>query len=211
MPFFASLANGVLELKTKSDQISNLQGLDHGGHTVVSWSVNSLRICRSEELKTAALGERLAAARQCQEWGYKVGFHFDPLIHYEGWEPDYEQAVKEIFDAVDPKGVAWISLGALRFTPHLRELVRRRFPKSKIPYGEFVPGHHGKLRYLRSIREEMYSKMLAWIRRTAPEVFVYLCMESRTVWEKGLGCAAPETPELSARMDNLVQIEGLGS
>jgi len=207
VPFFASLANGVLELKTKSDQISNLQGLDHGGHTVVSWSVNSRRICGSDELKSASLDERLAAARQCQEWGYKVGLHFDPLIHYEGWESDYEQAVKEIFAAVDPNGIAWVSLGALRFTPHLREFVRKRFPKSKIPYGEFVPGHHGKLRYLRFIREEMYSRMRSWIRRSAPQAFVYLCMESRAVWEKSLGCAAPETARLSSRMDGIVQVK----
>ena len=36
VPFFASLPNGILELKTKSDQISNLKDLDHGGRTVIS-------------------------------------------------------------------------------------------------------------------------------------------------------------------------------
>jgi spore photoproduct lyase len=207
VPFFASLPNAVLELKTKSNRIANLKDLNHRGRTVISWSVNSKRICRTEELKTAAFEERLAAARQCQEWGYKIGFHFDPIIHYEGWEADYQEAVGEVFQAVKPTRIAWVSLGALRFTPHLRELVRRRFPRSKIPYGEFVPGHHGKLRYFRPIREELYSKMRAWIRQAAPEVFVYLCMENRAAWERSCGEAPRDTAHLSDQMDSLVQVD----
>ncbi len=206
VPFFASLPNGVLELKTKSDRIANLKNLDHRGHTVVSWSVNSKRICRTDELKTATFEERIAAARQCQEWGYRIGFHFDPIIHYEDWEAEYLEAVEEIFQAVDHTRIAWVSLGALRFTPHLREIVKQRFPKSKLPYGEFVPGHHGKLRYFRPIREELYSKMRTWISRVAPGVFVYLCMENRSAWECSFENVPRDTAHLSDQMDSLVQL-----
>jgi len=204
VPFFASLPNGILELKTKSDQISNLKDLDHGGRTVISWSMNSKRICRAEESKAATFEERLAAACQCQKWGYRIGFHFDPLVYYEGWEEEYREAVKEIFSAIDPGNVAWISLGALRFTPHLREMVRRRFPNSRIPYGEFVPGHHGKLRYFRPIREEMYREMNAWIHAEAPKVFTYLCMESRAVWERSMGQAPRGTSHLSRQLNSII-------
>jgi spore photoproduct lyase len=207
VPFFASLPNAVLELKTKSTTISNLQGLNHGNRTVISWSVNSKRICIGEELKTAPLEERLQAARKCQEWGYRVGFHFDPVIYYEGWESEYRETVQDIFRAVDPSMVAWISLGGMRFTPHLREIVRQRFPHSRIPYGEYVPGHHGKLRYFRPIREEIYKKMRTWIREAAPQVFVYLCMESRDVWKCSLGEAPQDAAELSDQMDALVRMD----
>jgi len=116
VPFFAGLPNGFLELKTKSDCIANLEGLDHGGHTIVSWSVNSKRICMSEEEKAPTLEERLAAALRCRKWGYKLGFHFDPLIYYDGWEQEYREAVREIFHTVGPAGVTWISLGATGLT-----------------------------------------------------------------------------------------------
>jgi spore photoproduct lyase len=205
VPFFASSANGILELKTKSDQIANLEGLDHRGRTVVSWSVNSRRICQTEESKAPSLEERLAAANSCQKWGYRLGFHFDPLVYYEKWEPEYREVVREIFQAVNPGAIAWISLGALRFTPHLRDLIRKRHPESKVPYGEFVPGHHGKLRYFRPIREEMYRKMKSWIHAEAPRVFVYLCMESRIVWDRSFGSAPCEAADLGAQMDQLVR------
>ncbi len=202
---FSSLPNAVLELKTKSDRIDNLEGLEHRGRTVVSWSVNSRRICGAEELKAAGLEERIEAARRVQQWGYPVGFHFDPIVHYEGWEQEYRQAVKDIFTAVDPSRVAWVSLGALRFTPQLREIARRRFPKSRIPYGELVPAHHGKLRYFRPMRQEIYERMGEWMREFAPGVLVYLCMESRIVWQEAMGEAPLDTLHLSGMMDGRVK------
>ncbi len=207
VPFFGRLKNGILELKTKSDQIRNLEGLDHRSHTVVSWSLNSRPISLSDELKTSPLETRIAAARRCQEWGYRVGFHFDPIVYYEGWEGDYEEVVKLAFRTLDPDKVAWVSLGALRFTPHLREVMRERFPKSRIPYGEFVPAHHGKMRYFRPIREEIYRRMREWIGREAPRVWIYLCMESQVVWNQSFGFAPAETEDLSRRMDARVCAE----
>jgi spore photoproduct lyase len=203
---FASLPNGILELKTKSDRIENLGELDHRGHTVISWSMNSRHICSTEELKAPAFEERLAAALRCQQWGYRLGFHFDPLVYYEGWESGYREVVREIFDAVDPGKIAWVSLGALRFPPHLREVIQQEFPHSRLPYGEFVPGHHGKLRYFRPIREEMYRKMRAWISESAPDVLVYLCMESRFVWERSFG----ESPCSSANLGSLLDARVAG-
>jgi spore photoproduct lyase len=204
VPFWGTLPNGVLELKTKSNRIANLEGLDHRGHTVVSWSVNSRHICRTEERKAASFEERLAAAVQCQKWGYKLGFHFDPLVYYEDWESGYREAVKEIFKAIDPTGVVWVSLGALRFPPHLLETVKKRFPASRIPYGEFIPGHHGKLRYFRPIREDMYRKMISWIGKEAPQVFVYLCMESSVVWKRSFGSGDWSASFLCDRLDEAV-------
>jgi len=205
VPFFAGLPNGILELKTKSNRISNLKDLEHGGRTVVSWSLNSKSVCRSEEAKSVSLEDRVAAARQCQEWGYKIGFHFDPLIYYPGWEADYQEAVRLALGSMDPAAIAWVSLGALRFTPHLREIMRRRFPESKISYGEFVPGHHGKLRYFRPIREEMYLQMRTWIEEAAPGVLVYYCMENRTVWERTSPGVPRDTAHLSDQLDSRVR------
>lgn len=203
VPLFAGRPNGVLELKTKSAAVSNLEGLHHGGRTVVSWSVNSRRVIHAEETGTADLHERIVAARRCQEWGYRIGFHFDPLVCYPGWQADYKSAVEEIFRKVDPAKVQWISLGSLRFTARLRDVMRRRFPRSRISYGEFVPGHHGKWRYFRPIRREMYASMISWIRRCAPEVFIYLCMEHREVWRESMLRVPRDAGELSDLMDSL--------
>jgi len=201
VPFFAALSNGVLELKTKTVEISNLEGLNHGGHTIVSWSLNSVNIRDSEEKLTPTIAGRLEAAEQCAKWGYRLGFHFDPLVYYPGWEDGYHEAVRELFGRINPENIAWVSLGALRFTPRLGEIIRRRHPESRLPYEEFVPGHHGKLRYFRPLREEMYRKMVSWIRKEAPSVFVYLCMESRLVCERCLNDGTRSKEHLSDILD----------
>ncbi len=47
---------------------------------------------RRDEHGTASLSERLLAARRCQDAGYRLGFHFDPIVEYPNWEDDYEDA-----------------------------------------------------------------------------------------------------------------------
>ena len=112
--YMAGRANAVLELKSKSVNIENLQGLDHGGRTLVAWSLNSPPIMAREEIRTATLEERLAAAAQCARWGYQLAFHFDPIILHAGWEEGYRYTIDRLFQVVPADSIAWISLGALR-------------------------------------------------------------------------------------------------
>jgi spore photoproduct lyase len=194
--FFAAQPNAVLELKTKTDHVRNLIGLNHRRRTVPAWSMNPERIQRTDEHKTASIEERLAAAGACARAGYQVAFHFDPIIQYEGWEGEYRDLLGRIYRTVSTGTVAWISLGGLRMTRHLKELLRARFPKSLLPFGELVPGEDGKLRYFKPLRVEMYSSMLSWIREFDGAVPVYLCMEKPEVWQKVFGWTPVAEPEL---------------
>lgn len=187
--YFRKKRKGILELKTKSTEIDGLLGLDHGGRTVVSWSLAPSRLIREEEIGTAPFGDRLHAALRCQESGYPLGFHFDPMIYSKTWERDYEEAVHALFCQIDPKRVAWISLGGFRYPPKLKAIASQRFPKTRVFLGELFPGRDGKFRYLKEIRVKMYRKMVAWLRNVDPDLFVYLCMESREVWQEVFGWA----------------------
>ena len=187
VPYFAGKPNGILELKTKSKEIGRLLPLSHRGRTVISWSLNPPSMIEGEERRTAALEDRIEAARQCQEKGYPVGFHFDPLIHHAGWEKGYQETIQAVFRRIDPKRVAWISLGGFRYPQQLKAVSKQRFPETGIFLGELFPGRDGKFRYLREIRVEMYRKMVQWLRDVDPGLFVYLCMESREVWDMAFG------------------------
>ncbi len=200
VPFFASRPRAFLELKTKTIEIEQLEGLQPNGQTIISWSLNPPRIVASEELKTSSLEERLEAARQCAAWGYRIGFHFDPIIDYPGWEPDYRETIRKMFAAVGSGRIVWISLGALRLPPGLRSLIQERFPASMLPLGEFITGADGKGRYFRARRTEMYRSMVAWIREHRRDQTIYLCMESPPVWDRALG-VRPDSAEVAASLD----------
>ena len=200
IPFFAEQPNVLLELKTKSDCVDALLDLDSKGRVVVSWSMNPQRVIESDEDGTASLDERLAAARRCQDAGYRVAFHFDPMIEYFGWEKDYAQLIEQMFATVDWRRVAWLSMGVLRTTPDLKRTMRARFPRSHLITGEQVLCPDGKLRYFQPLRVAMYRKMLGWIRGAAPTVKLYLCMESKEVWQQVFGFAPSCERELGNQM-----------
>ena len=199
--FFAERENAILELKTKSAEINHLLHLKHKGKTVFSWSLSPPKMIEEEETRTAFLEERIQAAQKCQEKGYPVGFHFDPIIFYEEWEKGYQETIGSLFGRIDPKGVIWISLGGFRYPPQLKAIVKERFPDTKIFLGELFPGRDAKFRYLKEIRVEMYKKMVGWLRSADPGLFIYLCMESKEVWEKVFGRA----PENSQHLNQLFE------
>ncbi|HXG51614.1 MAG TPA: radical SAM protein [candidate division Zixibacteria bacterium] len=189
VPFFAAQPNVLLELKTKSDCVDDLLKLDPKGRVVVSWSMSPQRVIEADEPGTASLEERLRAARRCQDAGYRLGFHFDPMIEYPGWEQDYRDLVERIFATVDWRRVSWLSMGVLRATPALKRAMRERGASARLLAGEQVLCRDGKLRYFQPLRVQMYRRMLGWIRSAAPATKVYLCMESREVWQDVFGYA----------------------
>ena len=201
VPFFAEQPNVLLELKTKSNCVDDLLTLDPKGRVVVSWSMNPQPVIDADEHGTASLQERLQAARLCQDAGYRLGFHFDPMIEYPDWEKDYEEMVERLFATVDWRRISWLSMGVLRNTPGLKRAMRERLPRTRLVAAEQVPGPDGKLRYFQPLRIAMYRKMLRWIRRSAPTVKVYLCMESKHVWEQVFGYAPSCEKELGAQLD----------
>ena len=201
VPFFADQPNVLLELKTKSNCVEDLLTLDPKDRIVVSWSLNPQTLIDAEEHGTASLFERLQAARLCQDAGYRLGFHFDPMIEYPGWRREYEELVHQLFATVDWRRISWLSMGILRNTPGLKRAMRERLPRTRLLAAEQVPNSDGKLRYFQPLRIEMYRNMLGWIRRIAPTVKVYLCMESRHVWEQVFGYAPSCEKELGAQLD----------
>ena len=196
---FATQNRIVLELKTKTVGVLGLKDVFHNQKTIISWSLNPPQIIKQEERGTASLSSRLEAAAQCESWGYPLAFHFDPLILCDGWEGHYESTVNRVFDTIHAESIVWISLGSFRFMPRLKGIVKRRFPSSKMIYGEFIRGLDGKMRYFKPLRIVLYRKMVEWIRKRAPHVCLYFCMEDEEVWEKALGFV-PNAPDGLSKM-----------
>ncbi len=205
--FMSRQSRAVLELKTKSAVIDNLQGLDHQGRTIVAWSLNSPTIMAAEEIRTATLEERLAAAARCADWGYRLAFHFDPIIYHKGWQEGYRYTIKTLFSRVPADRIAWISLGALRYLPALKTIAIDRFPGSRFFYEEFIDGLDGKCRYFRDQRVEMY-KLIAdeLAKYTASNTCMYFCMENDTIWKQVFGFCPNDRGGLGAMLDNTVTV-----
>lgn len=204
--FFQGRKNSVLELKTKTDRIDNLLASPYRDRMIISWSLNSHKVAAREEHGAAGIEKRLRAARQCQEEGYVIGFHFDPIIHYPGWKEDYLRTLDLMDHYMDPKGIIWISLGCFRYMPVLKSIIRRRHPKTGILNGEFVRGMDGKMRYFKPIRMDIYAFMTSRIEAWKKDSGLYLCMESDEIWNRSLGRSPVDSLGLARYLDERVRM-----
>ncbi len=184
----------LLELKTKSDRIGALVERPPASNVVVAWSVNPPGIVHSEEPGTAPLEARLRSAAEAARAGYRVAFHFDPVIRVPGWETAYARVVEALFDAVPPERVAWVSLGTLRFPRRFLEKWGARLRGRSAYFAEFVQGPDGKLRYPWFQRREVYRRLVGELRRRGGgRLRIYLCMETPEMWGSVFGTEpAPE-------------------
>jgi len=204
LPFLRTRPGLVLELQTKTAQVEPLLGLAHQGSIVVSWSLNAEPVADSEEAGAAPVAARLAAARRAMEAGYRLVFHFDPVIYYPGWEEGYARTVRLLAEQIPGSAIAWISIGFLRFMPGLKALAQKRFPRTDIFAQEFVPGLDHKMRYPQALRAEMGARLGGWLRQALGDVFIYLCMEHAPVWRRCLGLVPASNAELKQMLDRRV-------
>jgi len=184
IPLFAKTRDLVLELKTKVADIRGVLDQEPNENVVISWSVNTEDMAERYEKGSSKMPDRLRAAEEAAKRGYKVGFHFDPVVWYPGWEEDYKIVVDDIFSRdIIRDNTLWVSLGTLRYTPAFKQVAERRFSDNLMFYAaEFFEDTDGKMRYPRPLRISMYNKMAEWIKESGTGAWVYLCMEPEEVW-----------------------------
>ncbi len=181
--FFQDHPQWTLEFKTKSDSVEQFLEQDHRGNVIVSWSINPQKVIEQEEHGTASLEKRLKAAELCLDKGFQVAFHMDPMIWHEDWRENYSALVDELTSRFRPESIPYLSLGALRFQPEQRHMMRERFGlKSWVNQAEMFTGKDGKLRYPLELRQEMFNFVLGRFKEHSPHWKVFLCMESPETW-----------------------------
>lgn len=193
VPFMPAYApHTKLLFLTKSDCIQNLLETQHGGQTIVSFSVNTVKVWQYLEHRTPSPNDRLKAARKLKDAGYEVRLRIDPVVRYSTWEKDYSRLTEMIFDHVKPSR---ITIGEYRPAQGLSSHIKARFPESSLlkVNGSLIV-EAGKLRYPRECRIEMFRSIVDGIRRCDKNVQIALCKETPQVWKaagldgKGLCC-----------------------
>jgi spore photoproduct lyase len=179
--------NVILELKTKSANVSHLLRSDVPPNILCTWSLNTPTIIHHEEHGTAPLDKRLAAARRAADAGIVVGFHFHPIVHYDRWREDYADVVARLTGGFDADEVGLVSLGTLTFIKSVMREIRGKAIPGQILKMPLVDAD-GKLSYPDDIKLNMFRHVYhtfpaAW----REEVFFYLCMENRRLWKPVFG------------------------
>lgn len=185
--FADSNPNVILELKTKSANITYLSKVEIPPNIICTWSLNTQTIIQNEEHETASMERRLQAARKIADKGTVVGFHFHPIIHYAGWQEEYSQLYQLLQQMFQPSEVAMISLGTLTFIKPVLKKIRERHFYSKILKMPMVEAA-GKFSYPTETKLELFSHAYEnFSQQWHDEVFFYLCMEDHEMWQPVFG------------------------
>ena len=185
--FAWSNPNVILELKTKSANVSHLLRSDAPKNILCTWSLNTPALIQHEEHGTASLEKRLNAARKVADAGFFVGFHFHPIVHYDQWQRDYRRVVEQVCALFQPEEVALVSMGTLTYIKSVIREIRKRGIASQILKMPMVDSD-GKQSYPDEIKRALFSQVYdSFADSWKNDVFFYLCMENQRLWKPVLG------------------------
>ena len=186
LDFARKNSNIILEFKTKSKNIAHLLKTDIPDNVFVSWSLNPQIFIDHEEHGTASLDQRLSCAKSLSDKGVLVGFHFHPIVYYEGYEDDYKNIVNKVMSMFEPHQIAMISMGTLTFIKPAINKLRSAGLKSKVLQIPMVDAV-GKSSYTKEVKAEIFSNVYNEFRAWHNDLFFYLCMEESSIWESVFG------------------------
>jgi spore photoproduct lyase len=200
--FFRGYPNWTLEFKTKSAYVDHFLKIPHAGNVIVSWSINPEQIVQKEEHGTASLAQRLDAAEKCRDRGFQIAFHIDPMILHPEWEKNYGELVDEITRRFTPQQMPYMSVGALRYQPEQKAIMRERFGMdSYVTQAETFLGKDGKLRYDAALRQQMFQFVLSRFQSHSRDWKIFMCMETPETWLAAAGRSPYRTEGLAELFD----------
>lgn len=175
---FGGLPNARLELRTKSVNIRPILTLGPLPNIIVTFSLSPADAARQFDRQTPGLHSRLKAAQKLAEAGFRLGFHFDPIIYEENFIDSYRELIRELMRAVPLSQMEFFSLGVVRFTREVYQEFSRNYPQSPLIGSRLIKSFDGKMRYSRPKRLFLLKSIRNLLTEAAvPPQKIYLCME----------------------------------
>ena len=182
---FAREEGRYVMLFTKGDNVDFLLGLDHRGHTVISWSLSSHSVSREIEKRTATMQERIAAMAKAQAAGYLVRARLSPIVPVRDWREEYRHLFETLFAQAKPDVVTLELLGWFDFEdlPQLMPLDLLdpdAVADAEAAADELKGQHQGP--FTAKTHQEVYEFCVDEVKRISPNTPMSVCHGTPAVW-----------------------------
>ncbi len=169
--FFSHSEYGRFRFVTKYSDIDTLLEIDHGGHTEIRFTLNTDKVIKDYENRTASLSKRIEASKKLIESGYPVGFIIAPIFLYENWKEDYKKLLLDLNNSLPENLPHPITFEVIshRYTTRAKNIILEVFPDTLLPmndaertykYGQFGYGKYVyKKEDIQSIKEFFNSEI----------------------------------------------------
>ena len=194
---FARETDRYLMLFTKSDNVEFLHGLDHQGHTIISWSVTCDTASRLVDKRAAPLRERIAAMEKMQQAGYPVRARLSPIVPVRNWREEYAELFEVMLSKVRPDLITLELLGWMRVDDLLAIFDRSFLDADAVDSAEKAAKELADVNwgpFTQETHEEVYRFCIETVKKLAPQTAISLCHGTQATWKR-LGGQMGMTPE----------------
>lgn len=154
LPFFSSLSNAWLELRTKSTQVRSLLNREPLPRCIVAFSLSPDAIAAKVEAKAPSVARRLDALCKLQEQGWLIGLRFDPLIYQSDYKNQYQQLFADVFARIKLASLHSVSLGVFRLPAAYFKKIHKLYPEEKL-FASPLSQENGMVSYKPELEQEM--------------------------------------------------------
>ena len=183
IPFFARHSFARHIILTKSDAVNSLLSLEHGGHTILSWSLNPPEIASYYELNTPPIEARIHAMKRCAGAGYPVRAVLMPVIPAPGWKKLYGNFLEYLLTEIP---LARLTIGGICSYAHAHKLMIHHIGHSNsisVHMSNRCSSGDGRRRYSPRLRIDMYRFLVDKVRSIRPNLPIGLCLEETNIWQ----------------------------
>jgi spore photoproduct lyase len=149
--FFSKSEKGRFRFVTKYTDVDTLLNIKHGGNTEIRFTLNTDKVIKDYESRTASLGQRIEACRKVITAGYPTGFIIAPVFLYDNWKEDYRKLLLDLNSSL-PEHISYpltFEIISHRYTTRAKNTILQVFPETELPmndeerqykYGQFGYG-----------------------------------------------------------------------
>ena len=166
VPFFGTLSNAFLELRTKSTQIRTLEKTNVITNCVTSFSINPQSVIELYEQDTPSLESRLTAAARLEKLGWNIALRIDPILLIDDFVGVYSRFFELLAEKLGEAQIHSITLGTFRIpTQYYRRIVNMH--PSEPLFAQRMADSERLIKYTISDRE----KMVSWASQQARSIW----------------------------------------
>ncbi len=128
---FDKFSNLELEIRTKSTYIKPFlrQALPN---IVIAFSFTPDRFSSRYELGVANLSKRINIVKTLVKYGWNIGIRLDPFVIYEGWQKDYINLFRLLFESVPQNQLHSVTYGNIRYPKNIYKKIKKFYLNEKL-------------------------------------------------------------------------------
>ena len=177
LPFFQKYENAVLELRTKSINVSELLNHEVIPNCVVAYSFTPENISQKLEHGVPPIARRIQTMKKLVEKGWQLGIRLDPLIYHEGYQKYYSELIRDIFHAIPVESIHSVSTGPMRFPGKMFHTIEQLYPDEPLFAGP-LENRNGLTSYSERIETEMMNYCNTILENHLPKNKLFSCLQS---------------------------------